>query len=123
MIMQTNIVGGEITKQNLTHIDQDASVLEASKLMRKSGMAEILITDERNGLLLPLGIVTANDIVTRVIALGLDPAVMTTGDIAWPGVTVSDTADGDTDTSQHISAAARCWPEWMKMSSSSVLGS
>jgi hypothetical protein len=30
-----------------------------------------------------LGTLTADDIVTRVLALGLDPAVLTAGDIAY----------------------------------------
>ena len=86
VILQANVRGGEIAKHNLMHVDRDASVLDASKLMRKTGTTELLVTHEANGLLLPLGIVTANDIVTRVIAAGLDPAVLTAGDIAWSGM-------------------------------------
>jgi CBS domain-containing protein len=67
----------------LTRIDREASVLEASKLMRRSGTAELLVVDEANGVIIAFGIVTATDIVTRVIAAELDPAVLTAGDIAW----------------------------------------
>jgi CBS domain-containing protein len=70
-------------------------VLEASKLMRKSGKTELLVTDQVDGMLLPLSIVTANDIVRRVIALDLDPAVLTTGDIAWSGLEDADPSDDD----------------------------
>jgi len=84
MILQTNVLNHEIPKRQLTYINREASVLEASKLMRKSGATELLVAEETDGMLLPLGIMTANDIVMRVIALGLDPAVMTAGDIAWP---------------------------------------
>jgi len=70
-------------------------VLEASKLMRKSGTTELLVTGVANGMLLPIGIVTANDIVTRVIATGLDPAVLTAGDIAWSAMAAAKTADSD----------------------------
>jgi len=42
-------------------------------------------------MLLPLGIVTASDIVTRVIAAELDPAVLTAGDIAWFGMEAAGT--------------------------------
>lgn len=94
MIQRTNITSGEIINHKLTHVDREASVLEASKLMRKSGTTELLVTVEANGVLRPLGILTAKDIVTRVIATELDPAVLTTGDIAWPGSAGADTGDG-----------------------------
>jgi predicted transcriptional regulator len=85
MILQTTFLAGETTQHNLPHIDRDASVLEASKLMRAAGTAELLVTHEAGGRLLPLGIVTASDIVTCVVAAELDPALLTAGDITRPG--------------------------------------
>ena len=84
--LQTNVIGSDIKNRKLTHIDREASVLEASKLMRKSGSTELLVTSEANGMVLPLGIVTASDIVTRVIA---------TGDIAEFGITASNATNSD----------------------------
>ncbi len=94
-IHHADIIGGEIMNHKLTHIDREASVLEASKLMRKSGTTELLVTDNAKGMLRPLGVVTANDIVTRVMAAELDPAVMTAGDIAESGIAAADTIDSD----------------------------
>jgi CBS domain-containing protein len=94
-IPQTEVTDGEIVSHKLTHVDRDASVLEASKLMRKAGTTELLVTGKAHGKLLPLGLLTANDIVTRVIAAGLDPAVLTTGDIAWAGIAAPDSVDRD----------------------------
>ena len=45
--------------------------------MRQFGAEEVLVASD-NG---PLGVVTARDIVVRVLAVGLDPAVLTVGDI------------------------------------------
>jgi hypothetical protein len=84
-ILPSNDLAGEIAKYKLTHVDREASILEASKLMRKSGATELLVTSVTNGVFLAIGIVTANDIVTRVIAAELDPAVLTAGDITWSG--------------------------------------
>lgn len=70
-------------EHKLAHIDREASVLDASKLMRTSGATELLVVDKADGIAFAFGILTANDIVTRVIATGLDPAVLTTGDITW----------------------------------------
>jgi CBS domain-containing protein len=98
MIQRSNITNGEIINHKLTHVDREASVLHASKLMRKSGATELLVTVEADGILRPLGILTAEDIVTRVIATELDPAVLTTGDIAGPGLAAAATGDGAAET-------------------------
>ena len=72
-----------IANDGLAQVDRETSVLEASKLMRKLHTTEVLVVDKSNGLPFIFCILTANDIVTRVIAAELDPTVMTTGDIAW----------------------------------------
>lgn len=64
-------------------VDRDLSVIEASRIMRSSGSDELLVTDKAEGELVTVGIVTARDIVTRIVAAGLDPAVVTAGDITW----------------------------------------
>ena len=101
MIPQSNVTGEEIISHKLTQVDREVSVLEASRLMRKARTAELLVTRETDGMLLPLGVVTANDIVTRVIAAELDPAVLTTGDIAWPGNASADALKGDAERLRH----------------------
>jgi CBS domain-containing protein len=70
-------------------VDRELSILEASHLMRISGAAELLVTDRVDGTLRPVGVLTAHDIVTRIVAAGLDPNVLTTGDIAWADEGVS----------------------------------
>jgi len=81
---------GEIATCKLTRIDWELSVTEASKIMRKLGIAELLVTVGTGDTLLPIGILTARDIVTRIVAAGLDPAVLTAGDITWFGPTAAD---------------------------------
>jgi hypothetical protein len=73
----------ELSKRRLAYVDRELSILEASRLMRTSGAAELLVTDPAEGTLLPVGVVTARDIVTRVVAVELDPSVLTAGDIWW----------------------------------------
>jgi predicted transcriptional regulator len=91
-ILQAKDLAGEISAHKLAHIDHESSVLEASKLMRESGTTELLVTGEIDGRFLAFGIVTANDIVTRVIAAELDPGVLTAGDIAWTGMAAAESA-------------------------------
>jgi CBS domain-containing protein len=90
-IPRTGFTSSEINKPNLAHVDREASVLEACKLMRTSGATEVMVVDTSSGTLFAFGILTANDIVTRVIAAELDPAVMTAGDIAWAGMVAAET--------------------------------
>ena len=101
MIHNTDLNGSDIINHKLTHIDCAASILDASKLMRKTGIAELLVTGEASGLLVSLGVVTASDIVTRVVAAELDPTVLTMGDITWSGITGADSAHSLTERELH----------------------
>jgi CBS domain-containing protein len=94
MFVQANTPAGERPRQSLPQVDRDASVLEASRLMRESGQTEVLVTHQAEGMLQPFAILTAKDIVSRVVAAGLDPAVLTTGDIAWSELPAADAAEG-----------------------------
>jgi CBS domain-containing protein len=58
-------------------IESDATVEAASRLMRDERAGEVLVTNSGS----PAGALSANDIVTRVVALGLDPRVVTAGDV------------------------------------------
>src|SRR5689334_8954650 len=79
----TEAPGFELSRRRFAYVDRELSILEASRLMRTSGAAELLVTDPAEGTLLPMGVVTARDIVTRVVAAELDPSVLTAGDISW----------------------------------------
>ena len=51
--------------------------------MRECRAARLIVVTEVQGEPVSLGTLTADDIVMRVLALGLDPAVLTAGDIAY----------------------------------------
>jgi CBS domain-containing protein len=82
-IMRTSRTNGEIAAEHLAYVDRELSILEACRLMRRSGAERLLVTDQAEGTRVPVGVVTARDIVTRIVAAGLDPAVLTAGDILW----------------------------------------
>ena len=84
-IVPASSLGEDLRMYQVPHVDREASVLETSRLMRDSGATEVLVTDAASGKLLGIGVLTADDIIRRVVAAGLDPAVMTAGDIAWRG--------------------------------------
>ena len=62
-------------------VHRDASLVEACRLMRCCRTHELLVVSAAGGKVQPLGKLSARDIATRVIALELDPAVLTAGDI------------------------------------------
>jgi len=97
MSAQSNLSGEDILNHKLIYVDREISIHAACRLMRSAGMVELLVTERENGQLRPIGILTASDIVCRVIAAGLDPAVMTAGDIAWSGTTDEEVTAGDAE--------------------------
>ena len=69
-------------RRRMNAVHSEASIIETSRLMRQYRATRLLVMAEADGAARPLGLVTADDIVTRVVAVGLDPAVLTAGDIA-----------------------------------------
>ena len=62
-------------------VGREATIAEASRLMREERVDAVVVTDRLDGKPIPAGIVSARDVVTRVVAVGLDPAVITAGDV------------------------------------------
>jgi CBS domain-containing protein len=73
---------GEIATVETIFCKRDESVQGAALLMRKHHVGDLVVVDKVDGNeRFPVGIVTDRDIVVSVIALGLDPASLTVGDI------------------------------------------
>jgi predicted transcriptional regulator len=62
-------------------VDHDATILNVSRLIRNYQTEQLVVTQRLHDVRVPVGIVSACDIVTRIVAAELDPAVMTAGDI------------------------------------------
>ena len=85
----------EHTQPRRLCVDSGMTIVVASRLMRSFQVEELVVTARWQATLIPIGIVSARDIVTRIIAVGLDPAVLTAGDIAWAGTPGGPNADPD----------------------------
>lgn len=72
---------GEICNREVIVLQRDETVLEAAKLMRQHHVGDVLVVEERNGVRIPVGIVTDRDLVVEIMAPGLDHTVITVGDI------------------------------------------
>jgi len=80
----------DIMNKNLLTCAPYISVQSAAKLMARRRVSSIVVTD--NGLY-PLGIMTDNDLRTKVLAAGLNPEVAVAGIMSQPVQTVSSEAD------------------------------
>jgi len=74
---------GMVAPRRSVCIDCEATVLAASRSMREHGVSELVVTERRGDDSLPVGILSAREIVTRVIALELDASVLKVGDVLW----------------------------------------
>jgi predicted transcriptional regulator len=62
-------------------IDGDESLQTASRVMHDCGVDKVVVTAPCDGAAIPVGMLSAQDIVTHVVAFGLDTSVLTAGDL------------------------------------------
>ncbi|MGH8762405.1 MAG: CBS domain-containing protein [Nitrosospira sp.] len=97
---------GEICNRDVVILQRDATILDAAQLMREHHVGDVLVVEERDGARIPVGIVTDRDLVVEIMATGLDPTVITVGDIMVPElVTVKESA-GVFETVQYMRSKA-----------------
>jgi CBS domain-containing protein len=96
---------GIVPPRRTVCIDREASVANASRLMREQHVGELVVTEALHGKQIPAGIVSARDIVTRVVALDLDAAVVTVGDILWASSRPVRAADSVPETVDRLYAS------------------
>jgi CBS domain-containing protein len=64
---------GEICSREVVFARRNESVAQAARLMREHHVGSVVVAEERNGRVYPVGILTDRDIALGVVALGLDP--------------------------------------------------
>ena len=74
---------GEICNREVVFSYPNHTVREAALLMREYHVGDLVVVEE-NGKRKPVGTVTDRDISISIVALGLDPDVITVGDIMGP---------------------------------------
>lgn len=71
----------EVCNRETITMRRDNTVLEAAKLMRRHRVGNVQVIEERDGMSVPLGVVTERDLVVEIMAPELDYMVITVGDI------------------------------------------
>jgi len=88
-----------ICNRSVAFTTRETTVVAAAKLMRHGHIGSLVVVEQTNGgRRIPVGIVTDRDIVVEVIATGLDPAVITVGDIMEPELVVGRESDSVLET-------------------------
>jgi predicted transcriptional regulator len=81
----------ELCTREVIIVEQDATVLEAAKLMRQYHVGDLVVTEKRQGASFPIGILTDRDIVIELIAGEVDFDDVTVGDVmSYELLTVSE---------------------------------
>ena len=84
----------DICNRETVTLQPDDTVVQATKMMRQFHVGAVVVTEEKNGKRVPVGIVTDRDVVVGVIAPELDPNVMTVGDIMVANLAIVDEDSG-----------------------------
>lgn len=72
---------GELCSHEVVCVDGGDSITKAAQRMRNYHVGSVVVTEERDGALIPVGMLTDRDIVVAVVALGLDPDVVLAADV------------------------------------------
>lgn len=89
---------GDICVRQVVTATRETTVQQAAQLMRENHVGDLLIVEQNHGARTPIGIVTDRDIAVAVVALGLDPAVLSVGDIMGPELQTVDEDEGIFET-------------------------
>jgi CBS domain-containing protein len=90
---------GSVCVRKVVTVSAAANVAEAAVLMREHHIGTIVVTDARDGTVVPVGILTDRDIVVETVASGLDPETVKVGEIAQRRLV---TVTSDTSCSQVV---------------------
>lgn len=71
----------EICNREVIIVQRESTVHEAAKLMRQHHVGSVVVVEDKNGVRVPVGIVTDRDLVVEIMAPDLVQMVITVGDI------------------------------------------
>ncbi len=74
----------DLCSRELVTVGRDDTIFKAAELMRQNHVGDVLVVEKKNDTTIALGIVTDRDVVVEIVAPGLDPKVITVGDIMLP---------------------------------------
>jgi CBS domain-containing protein len=95
---------GELCNRKVVTATRETSISEAARLMRDRHVGSLIVIDNRDNRVEPVGILTDRDIVVEVLAENIDPNIVTVGDIMTSGVLKVCEHDSILETAQRMRA-------------------
>jgi CBS domain-containing protein len=95
---------GELCNRKVVTATRETSISEAARLMRDRHVGSLIVIDNRDNRVEPVGILTDRDIVVEVLAENIDPNIVTVGDIMTSAVLKVCEHDSILETAQRMRA-------------------
>jgi CBS domain-containing protein len=71
----------QVCVHDVVTIEHDIPLVQCAKIMHDAQVGSLVVTEMRDGLSIPAGILTDRDIAVKVVAFALDPDIFTARDI------------------------------------------
>ena len=84
----------EICTRDVVHVTADTSLRDAAEIMRNRHVGAVVVVEQPNGELVPVGILTDRDIVLSVLAPGIDIDALAVADVMTDNVATCRESDG-----------------------------
>jgi CBS domain-containing protein len=81
MLKLKNLTVAQVCTREVETIKYDRPLAQCAKIMHDAQLGCLVITEIRDGLCIPIGILTDRDIAVKVVAFSLDPDIFTAHDI------------------------------------------
>ena len=95
---------GALCNRNVVSANRETSISEAARLMRDRHVGSLIIIEQRDHRIEPVGILTDRDIVVEVLAEDVDSNTVTVGDIMTSAVLKVNENDSILETAQRMRA-------------------
>jgi CBS domain-containing protein len=79
--MEVEMSIGEFCNRDVIVVEQNCTILEASRLMRKNHVGALVIVASGDGVNRPVGVITDRDLVVEVMAVDLAPQAVLVGEV------------------------------------------
>lgn len=91
---------GDLCNRDVIVTSKENSLRRAAELMRHFHVGDLVVVEGKNGMSVPVGILTDRDIVVSVVAKGLDINLFSVGDVMSVDLVTANEHDGVYETLQ-----------------------
>ncbi len=84
---------GDVCNENVITIGKDGAIEEAVALMREHHVGDVIVVETRNGVNVPIGILTDRDIVIEMLAKAVPLDAVSVGDVMSFDLVVANAED------------------------------